>query len=264
MRAPFGAKVLGLDVDGQAHDGQAQAQLRQALAEHGVVCVRSAAALDDGQMRALVQMIGPIKDPVGRTRDGGAVRYSEECQIIDAGFVMTDEMRKTKGDASVGGDQVRPGLFLFFHTDDSYTEAPAAATVLHARQLPRSGGGDTCFIDMRAAFDLLEAALRRRLIGLKAGHAYNNRDAFPPRPAAKGPLEAMVDVAHPVVRAHPITGRPALYFDLDRATHIEQMDTIEGRLAAESARSRRAPCATLRSRMARTRRADLGQRLGPA
>ena len=52
-------------------------------------------------------------------------------------------------------------------------------------------------------------------------HAYNNHGAFPPRVPARGPFEQLVDVAHPIVRAHPVTGEPALYFDLDRATHIE-------------------------------------------
>jgi alpha-ketoglutarate-dependent taurine dioxygenase len=235
MPGPLGAAELtGLDIARDAADADARGRMRDALATHGVLCVRQPAPLDDDGMRALVRMIGPIKDPIARTRDGGMIRYSEERQIIDAGFVLTDEMRKQRGDLSVGGDDLRPGLFQFFHTDDSYTEAPSSATVLHARQLPKSGGGDTCFIDMRAAYATLDEAERRRLIGLMANHAYNNRGAFPPRPPAKGPLEAMVDVAHPVVRAHPVTGTPALYFDLDRATHVEGMPEAEGRVLLQS------------------------------
>jgi taurine dioxygenase len=173
-------------------------------------------------------MIAPVKDPVGRTRDGEPLRYSDDRQVIDSGLVLTDEMRAELGDLSLGGDPVRPLLFEYFHTDDSYTEQPALATVLHARALP-SSGGDTCFIDMRAAFDLLDPEVRARLIGLHAVHAFNNRNAFPPRLSATGILEDLVEVAHPVVRAHPATGRAALYFDLDRATHIVDVDEGEGR-----------------------------------
>ena len=37
-------------------------------------------------------------------------------------------------------------------------------------------------------------------------------------------------VAHPIVRQHPFVGGvAALYFDLDRATHIEGVDETEGR-----------------------------------
>ena len=152
--------------------------------------------------------------------------------------MLSEEQRAQLDDLSFGGDSVRPGLFEFFHTDDSYTECPAAATVLHARELPSSPGGDTCFMDTRAAFQLLEPAQSERLIGLRAVHAYNNRGAFPPRASATGPLEELVDVSHPIVRAHPITGEPALYFDLDRATHIEGMPEEEGRALLQSLQER--------------------------
>jgi taurine dioxygenase len=204
-------------------------QVRDALWEAGVLCIRFEAPLDDAQARAVAELIGPIKDPVGRARDGSPLRYGDDRQIIDSGFVMTDELREALGGGSLGGDDLRPGLFEQFHTDDSYTEQPAAATVLHARELPRSGGGATSFLDMRAAFQLLDPAHRKSLVGLRAVHSYNNHDAFPPRASATGPLEQLVDVVHPVVRAHPVTGTPALYFDLDRASHIEGMPVEQGR-----------------------------------
>jgi len=106
---------------------------------------------------------------------------------------------------------------------------PAAATVLNARELPPSGGGDTRFLDMRVAYDLLEPAMRQRLHGLRAVYAYNNKGAFPPRVAATGANEALVEVTHPIVRTHPVTGRSALYIDLDRVTHVEGMPIDEGR-----------------------------------
>jgi len=210
------------------------ARLRDLLAERGVVCIRLDRALSDDELQALAARVGPIKDPVGRAKDGTMLRYSERRQVIDSGFVMTPELLEELGGGSLGGDALRPGLFEFFHTDDSYTERPASATVLHARELPESGGGATSFIDMRAAHRLLPAATRDRLVGLFAAYAYNNHDAFPPRASAAGPLEALVEVAHPVVRAHPVTGTPALYFDLDRATHVEGMPVDEGRALLQS------------------------------
>ncbi len=213
-----------------ANDDATCRALRDALAVNAVVCLRFPDALDDEEARAVASMFGPIKDPVGRTRDGGILRYGEDRQIIDAGFVLTDELRAELGDLSFGGlDRRRPGLFETFHTDDTYTEQPAAATVLHARELPSGPGGDTCFIDMRAAFAMLDPETQQRLIGLRAVNSYNNRGAFPPRISAEGPFEDLVDVAHPIVRAHPVTGAPSLYIDLDRATHIDGMPETEGR-----------------------------------
>jgi alpha-ketoglutarate-dependent taurine dioxygenase len=191
-------------------------------------------ALADGEARSIARLLGPIKDPIGRDRDGNELRYADDRQIIDAGFVLTDELRRELGDVAFGGDDVRPGLFEAFHTDDSYVERPALVTVLHARELPAGGGGDTCFLDMRAAFASLTAGIRDEIRGLAARHAYNNEGAFPPRAAARGPLEALVPVEHPVVRAHPEVGTPALYFDLDRATDIVGMEPAAGRALLQS------------------------------
>jgi len=224
--AVFGeAEVTELSIG----DPDAAAALRSALWEHSVVCVRLDGPLDDGEARALASMIGPIKDPIGRTRSGGEMRYSEDRQIIDAGFVLTEELKAELGDLSFGGDALRPGLFETFHTDDTYTERPALATVLHARELPATPGGDTWFLDMRGAYRLLDDATRTRLEGLRVLHTYNNRGAFPPRVPAEGPFEELVDVLHPLVRAHSAIGVPSLYFDLDRATHVDAMPVSEGR-----------------------------------
>ena len=228
---PFGAaEVVGLVPVRDIADAAACDAVRKALAEHGVVCLRIDAALDEKTFRRVAQMFGPIKDPLGRTRDGAELRYDTEMQIIDSGFVLTDELREQLGGISFGGlDERRPGLFETFHVDDTYTELPARATVLNAQALPPSGGGDTCFLDMRAAYDLLDPEMQRRLHGLRAVCAYNSHNAFPSRVSASGPNDALAEVAHPLVRTHPVTGRRALYIDLDRATHVDRMAVDAGR-----------------------------------
>jgi alpha-ketoglutarate-dependent taurine dioxygenase len=205
-------------------------ELRSALARHAVLCLRMERALDAEGLEAVARLFGPIKDPVGRTRDGGTFRYDQPRQVIDSGFVMTDEVRAKLGDLQFGGlDDARPGLFETFHCDDTYTESPAWATVLHARALPQSGGGPTCFLDMRAAWARLDPESQAALAGLRVVYAYDNQDAFPPRRSARGPGEALVEARHPLVRTHPLAGTRALYLDLDRALHVEGMPVPEGR-----------------------------------
>src|SRR5262249_39741448 len=150
-------------------DVAARATVRDALAQQGVVCLRFDQPLDETTFRRVAEMFGPIKDPIGRTGDGAEIRYDTEMQIIDAGFVLTDAMRQQLGKISFGAlDDRRPGLFETFHVDDTYTDPPAAFTVLNAQELPPSGGGDTCFLDMRSAYYLLDPDMQRRLRGLRA------------------------------------------------------------------------------------------------
>ena len=221
------AEVRGISLDrASAHADS----LRAALARSGVVCLRLERLLEEAELEAVARLFGSIKDPVGKTKDGGEIRYGSPLQIIDSGFVMTDEVREKFKDVAFGGlDDDRPGLFETFHCDDTYTERPACATVLHARALPQSGGGPTHFIDMRAAYEQLSPSMKSRIEALKVVYAYNNEEAFPPRRSARGPAEALVDVSHPLVRTHDVAGTRSLFIDLDRAKGIEGMPTQEGR-----------------------------------
>src|SRR5262245_7901210 len=94
LPGPFQAvEIDGLSRKRDATDDAQRARTRAALARYGVLCGRLPAALDDAELRALASMIGPIKDPVGRTRDGSPLRYADERQIIDSGFVLSAELR---------------------------------------------------------------------------------------------------------------------------------------------------------------------------
>lgn len=223
---PMGLVVEAADVDPE--------RVPSLLWEHGVIRLRLGRTLTDDEHRAVVAMVGPVKELVAVDRDGAPVTYGDTRQVIDAGYVRTDEERDG---TSLGGDAVRPGLFEAFHTDDSYVARPALATVLHARALP-SRGGATAFLDMRAAYAALSDEETERIDGLHVVHAYDDLGAFPPRPAAYGPLDRLALVSHPLVRAHPHTGVPALYVDLDRARHVDGMDEAEGRALLQSLQDR--------------------------
>jgi len=204
-------------------------QLREALAEAGVLCLRMARKLNLSEFEALAEIFGPIKEPIGRTKAGKTFQYSPRLQHIDAGYVLTEEDREKFGDTTFGGlDDQRPGLFETFHCDDTFTIDPAQLTILHARALPISGGGPTYFMDMRHAFDLLPQAQQIELSQLQVLYAHNNDNAFPPRRAASSKADSLVEVTHPLIRTHPITGRLALFIDLDRAKHIVNMTKTAG------------------------------------
>jgi len=104
----------------------------------------------------------------------------------------------------------------YFHTDYSYLQVPARATTLYSIEVPKTGG-NTLFANQYAAYDDLPDAMKRRIEPLVGIHHYGNRDdpdeasrtaASPltPEQKAKMPL-----ITHPIVRAHPVTGRRALY-----------------------------------------------------
>ncbi|MFT4819311.1 MAG: alpha-ketoglutarate-dependent taurine dioxygenase [Candidatus Azotimanducaceae bacterium] len=210
-------------------------RLRIALAEAGVLCLRMEMKLAVVEFEALSEIFGPIKVPIGLTKDGKTFQYSTRLQHIDSGYVLTEKDREKFGDTTFGGlDDKRPGLFETFHCDDTFAEDPAQLTTLHARALPASGGGPTHFMDMRSAFDLLPEAQQLELTALQILYAHNNGNAFPPRRAASSEADSLIEVTHPLIRTHHMTGRRALFIDLDRAKHIIGMAQTAGRQLLQS------------------------------
>lgn len=116
----------------------------------------------------------------------------------------------------------------FWHSDLSYLQRPSLGSLLYAHEVPPPGaGGDTPFAGMFAAYEALDAAMKKRLAGLRALHSYEQRWQ---KDAARGMRRAQIEdaerrhipeVSHPVVRAHPLTGRPALYVNEGFTLRIE-------------------------------------------
>src|SRR4051812_19757305 len=122
----------------------------------------------------------------------------------------------------------------YFHTDYSYLELPARATLLYSLKVP-SRGGDTLFADQYAAYRDLPQPTKDRIDGLVARHHYSNRDDLDQssRTVASVLNEAqqgkMAWVRHRVARPHPITGRKALYSVSGSSFAIDGMPDAEAR-----------------------------------
>ena len=97
-----------------------------------------------------------------------------------------------------------------WHTDSTYMPVSAKASVLSAQVVPPSGG-DTEWADMRAAHDALDDATRARVAELAAHHsiAYSQAKAGFTTTLGYG-MEEPAQL-RPLVKVHPVTGRPALF-----------------------------------------------------
>ena len=117
----------------------------------------------------------------------------------------------------------------YFHTDYSYLEVPARATMLYSLEVPKKGG-DTLFANQYAAYDDLPEATKARIDGLVGLHHYGNRDDLDKSSRTVASVlnedqEKKMDwVRHLVARPHPVTGRTALYSVSGSSFGIEGMD----------------------------------------
>ena len=100
-----------------------------------------------------------------------------------------------------------------WHTDSSYMPLAAKASVLSAQVVP-SADGETEWADMRAAYDALDETTRRRIAGLSAHHSLYYSQARIGHVVQAGTAYGFHTKGaplRPLVKVHPITGRPALF-----------------------------------------------------
>jgi taurine dioxygenase len=196
--SPFGVEAHGIDLSQPLADGRF-AELERAFYANHVLALR-AQDLTPRQFLAFARRLGP---PQPHVID--QFHHPEDRNILVLSNVK--ENGRPTGLQDAGS---------YFHTDYSYLAVPARATTLYSRVVPKVGG-DTLFADQQAAYDDLPEAMKRRIEPLLAIHHYGNRhDLEEASRTAASPLSAeqkakMPLITHRVARAHPVTGRKALY-----------------------------------------------------
>jgi alpha-ketoglutarate-dependent 2,4-dichlorophenoxyacetate dioxygenase len=98
-----------------------------------------------------------------------------------------------------------------WHTDSIFRHVPARASLLYARSVAPIGG-HTEFADMRAAWDALPEATRRRIHGLIVEHSiFNSRAKVGSTNYSEKERASLPPALQVMVRTIPETGRRSLY-----------------------------------------------------
>ncbi len=185
------------------------ASIKQAFWKYAVL-IFPEQHLTEEQHVAFARHIGPIEPSIGAYRPDAKLRLRPD--LVDVSNL------NSRNEIWSENSKVR-GLNLgnrLWHTDSSFKYLPARASLLYARSIPPIGG-HTEFADMRAAYDALPDAMKRRLEGLVAEHAlaYSRaRTGF--TNFSESERKELPPVPQVMVRTIPETGRRTLYI----ASHI--------------------------------------------
>ncbi len=204
------AKIEGLDLS-QPISAKQVGAIRQALLQFPVLVFRGQ-SLSKEQQAKFSENFGELEGHIGKLSDGSTFPTVHTLTNLNAeGNLINMDVAK---------------LNYFWHTDKSYHAVPAFVTILHALEIPPSGG-DTQFANTRLAYDALPTALKTRLVGLKAVHDWvASRLNSGTSPATEDQKQARPPVTHPLVRTHPDTGKKALYLGV-HVSHIDNMASAE-------------------------------------
>jgi len=123
-----------------------------------------------------------------------------------------------------------------WHSDWSFQARPPQGTCLYGKTIPPVGG-DTLFTNQYLALEQMPVDLRGRIEGKRAVHSAKNAYA-PTGMYGKGDTGRSMDIrpsddaqatqTHPIIKAHPETGRQSLFGCAGYIVGIEGMDQQEG------------------------------------
>lgn len=210
----FGGEVLGANL--KEHIGPNEIEAIEVAMDRYAVCVLRGQFLTDDEQIHFSEKLGELSYALnpGRAK-GQAARLRHELYDISNlnegdGILADDDRRRIYRE----GDRL-------WHTDRSFVKADTTYSLLSAREVPPVGG-DTYFADMRAAYDALPDAMKRKIEGLRCEHSiwYSRCLAGAKMENFRADeIAGMPGATQPLVRVHPRTGRKSLVL----ASHASQI-----------------------------------------
>jgi len=182
----FGAEVFNFEPSSMLDDEDVMRQIVRALDRFLVLRFHQVAQkLTPDQHLALAKWFGPVNPEHSRPPkylSKGAFNSPDQVKRAtelglnpeDLGKSMRDAMGESKLPREITRIVKNPSDVVAFgegwHTDLTFLPATPFGAVLVGRELPAPGLGNTTFLDMRAALDLLPEGVQRRIEGRFANH----------------------------------------------------------------------------------------------
>lgn len=212
-----GAEITGIDLSQPLGAARKEAVLAAFLDHH--ILIFPGQELDDAAQLAFSREFGELEGHVRRLAPG------VKSPLVNLVTNLDDDGNPSKTPATHGN--------YHWHSDKSYHAVPSLTTILHAIEVPPSGG-DTQFANTGRAHDALPEARKREIAGLRVVHSWeSSRRHTGDAPATEEEIRDRPPVTHPLVRTHPDTGAKTLYIG-SHASHVEGMDYEAGRALLKS------------------------------
>ena len=215
----LGAEITGLDIAQPMGENLAK-DIRQSWLDAGGLLVIRDQTLTTEQHIQFSRHFGPLFGAPGET----------PLQETVSRYLHPDhpEIYRVSNRVENGKPKGRAGAGTYWHSDVSFKQRPASASIMHAIEIPDIGG-DTLFCNLTAAYEALSGAMKEMLAPLHAHHDFAQTAAtqFAKPVVIEEDLKGDNRAIHPVVRTHGDTGRKSLYVNPGMTTGLDNFDDEE-------------------------------------
>ena len=217
----FAAEASGVDLAKPA-DAATVRSIDDAMDKYAVVVFRGQPLTEDQQV-AFASSFGKLDAGLKKLNPGAPSRFRHEVTI---------DISNVRPDGGLHGAADRKSISNFanqlWHSDSSFERPAAKYSMLHAVVVP-SKGGQTEYVDLRAAYDALPGDLKDEIANLHSVHAAMHSRIWLGDKPTEAELAKMPPVRWPLVRTHAGSGRKVLWVGV-HATHIVEKALAEGRM----------------------------------
>jgi alpha-ketoglutarate-dependent 2,4-dichlorophenoxyacetate dioxygenase len=205
----FGVQIRGIGLQDVVESDAACRVVRAMFEEHSVLLFRNQKVTDDLQL-AFSKRFGPLENPTpGTLADSTYFTVLTNIDPVSGALVPPDHKESLRAKAN-----------QLWHTDSSFKQTPALASILSARAIPPTGG-ETEFASTRLAWDRLPADRRAQFADAFAWHSYaHSRSKIDPGLASAREKNALPPAHWRMRWRNPANGRDALYV----ASHTYAID----------------------------------------
>ncbi len=119
---------------------------------------------------------------------------------------------------------------IVWHSDFSFKEAPTAARMLVAKEIPpNEKGGNTMFLNCYAAYDALSAEQKKRIAGktIKQGNTVDTAMKLRPGASLDADIRTTPGPSHPIISTHPETGCNTLFLGRRHSAYVNGLSLEE-------------------------------------
>jgi taurine dioxygenase len=218
--AALGAEVRGIDlttIDEATFDA-----LHDAWLDHLLLVFRKQSMGADDLVRLVKRFGTPVTSSNLHKRDLSERTANQLFQLPPEVTVVTNIREEGKPVGILGDGEV------VWHSDFSFKEAPTAARMLLAVEIP-PGGGDTFFLNCYAAYEALSDEMKKRIAGKSIKQANIIDTAMKVRPGMSLDMDFrnVPGPSHPIISTHPETARNMIFLGRRHGAYVNGLSLGE-------------------------------------
>ena len=238
MPAALGAEIRGIDLT--KLDDQAFRHIHDVWLANILLVFRGQTVSAEDLVHLVRRFGTPVSSSNLHQRDLKE-RAAHEIYKLPAEVTVVSNVKEAGKTIGILGDGE-----VVWHSDFSFKEAPTAARMLVAKEIPpHEKGGNTIFLNCYAAYQALTAAQKKRVAGktIKQGNIVDTAMKLRPGASLAADIRYTPGPSHPIISTHPETGRNSLFLGRRHSAYVnglplEESEALLDELWAHAAQPR--------------------------